>query len=88
MTLQDIDTMGDNDYDTHLIQIVKDIESRCYGKLVQEGRLTTGRVEYLRVKQWTKRICEESSLRCLDNHSLLRNRNQYAKLLWKCVVII
>ena len=46
------------------------------------------RVEELRVKQWTRRLCEETTSRCLNSETLLRNRNMHMRLLWKCVMIL
>ena len=45
-------------------------------------------MEELRVKQWARRLCEETASRCLNSESLLRNRNIYIRLLWKCVIIL
>jgi hypothetical protein len=69
--------LRDNAYDHELVQISKAIEANYKQKLSSHK----GRVEQVRVQQWVKRLCDENVYRCLENESLLRNRNTYTRLL-------
>lgn len=82
-TFKDLN-LRNNDYDLELFSIAREIESVFKDKLSSNK----GRVEQVRVKQWVKRLCDENVYRCLENESLMRNRNTYARLLFQSIVIL
>ena len=81
-TLRDFDTRY-NEYDREFIAMALELESSYYTNYLKNGnsngrKMQAGRrVEELRVKQWTQRLSEESSVRCLQSETVLRNRNTY-----------
>jgi len=76
-----------NEYDQELLNLAFELEAHYQNRKRREFTVKT-RVEELRVKQWTRRLCEETASRCLNSETLLRNRNMHMRLLWKCVMIL
>ena len=76
-----------NEYDQELLTLAFELET-VYHNRNRRDTTVKSRVEELRVKQWTRRLCEETASRCLNSETLLRNRNMHMRLLWKCVMIL
>ena len=73
VTLKEFDSVQ-NEYDNELVSIALELESGYFARSFKIGGQNR-RLEELRVKQWTQRLCEENAVRCLHSEPLLRNRN-------------
>ena len=76
-----------NEYDQELLTLAFELEAVYHNRKMRDTTVKA-RVEELRVKQWTRRLCEETASRCVNSETLLRNRNMHMRLLWKCVMIL